>query len=103
MKLDIRLRFEAERDIEDAAQWYESQRQGLGHEFVDSVESTLDRIRENPSAYPVVHRNSRRALIQKFPFGIHYVISENTVVVFAVIHGSRHPKRWKSRTRRERK
>ena len=98
MTYNVRIRPDAERDIEDAAQWYELQRQGLGHEFMDSVEQTLNRISENPSLYPVVHRGSRRALIRKFPFGVHYVVTGDSVVVIAVMHVRRDPRRWKSRT-----
>ena len=98
MTYNVRIRPDAERDIEDAAQWYELQRQGLGHEFMDSVEQTLNRISENPSLYPVVYRSSRRALTSRFPFGVHYVVNGGTVVVMAVMHARRHPHRWKSRT-----
>ncbi|XOZ32169.1 type II toxin-antitoxin system RelE/ParE family toxin [Halomonadaceae bacterium KBTZ08] len=98
MTYNVRIRPDAERDIEEAAQWYELQRQGLGHEFMDSVQQTLNRISENPSLYPVVHRNSRRALISKFPFGVHYVVTGDTVVVIAVMHGRRHPNWWKERS-----
>ena len=71
---------------------------GIGHEFMDSVEQTLNRISENPSLYPVVHRDSRLALTRKFPFGVHYVVADSTVVVIAVMHARRHPRRWKSKT-----
>lgn len=97
MTYTVRIRPDAERDLEDAAQWYELQRQGLGHEFLDSVEQTLNLISETPSLFPAVHRQSRRALIHKFPFGVHYVVSGEAVVIIAVMHGSRDPKRWKSR------
>ena len=98
MTYAVRIRPDAERDLEDAANWYELQRQGLGLEFLDSVEETLGLIQKHPSMFPVVHKNSRRALIHKFPFGVHYVIADETIVVLAVMHGSRDPKRWKSRT-----
>ena len=98
MTYAVRIRPDAERDLEDAANWYELQRQRLGLEFLDSVEETLGLIQKHPSMFPVVHKNSRRALIHKFPFGVHYVIADETIVVLAVMHGSRDPKRWKSRT-----
>lgn len=39
--LGVRLREEAERDLVMAASWYEEQRAGLGHEFLDKVLSVL--------------------------------------------------------------
>ena len=94
----VRIRPDAEWDIEDAARWYESQQRGLGRAFLDSVSETLHLIQENPLAFPRVHRDSHRALIRRFPFGVHFVISEDAIVVIAVMHGSRDPRRWKTRT-----
>jgi len=94
----IHIRPDAEIDIEEAAIWYEKQREGLGNEFLDEVQATLDIIEENPYLYAVVHRNTHRALIHRFPFGIFYRIEHNLLIVIAVLHGSRHPKRWQKRT-----
>lgn len=98
MSLDVRLRPEAERDLSDAARWYEEQRPGLGHEFLDEVLEVFSTIVETPQMYPNVHRNTRRALIHRFPFGVYYRVEETTIVVIAILHGSRDPHRWKSRT-----
>ena len=98
MSLKVFLRPEAEADIEDAATWYDRQRKGLGQEFLDDVLVALDTISENPNIYPVVYRQSRRAVVRRFPFGIFYRVDEGLVVVLAVMHGSRHPRRWKKRT-----
>ncbi len=98
MSLKVHLRPEAEADIEDAATWYERQREGLGQNFFDDVLIALDAISENPNIYPVVHRQTRRAVVHRFPFGIFYRVGEDSVVVLAVMHGSRHPRQWKKRT-----
>ena len=93
MSLKVYLRPEAETDIEEAAIWYEEQRQGLGQEFLDDVLSLCETVSENPAIYPVVHRRTRRALIRRFPFGVYFRIEDKQVIVVAVIHGSRHPRR----------
>lgn len=98
MSLKVHLRPEAEADIEDAATWYDRQRKGLGQEFLDDVLVAVDTISENPNIYPVVYRQTRRAVVRRFPFGIFYRVDEGSVVVPAVMHGSRHPRRWKKRT-----
>lgn len=49
-------------DIEDAYQWYESQRPGRGADFLAALRSTQDRVIENPEAYPILHRDTRRAV-----------------------------------------
>ena len=98
MTLSVHLRPEAEQDIEDAAGWYEKQLVGLGNEFLDEVLVTLERVAELPSLYPAIYRNTQRALIHRFPFGIYYRIAGEQVVVVAVMHARRHPTRWKKRT-----
>jgi plasmid stabilization system protein ParE len=95
--VEIRLRREAEDDLEDAAAWYESQRTGLGQQFLDEVLAALATIAEMPLGYAVIYRNTRRAWMRRFPFGIFYQMESDGVIVIAVIHGSRHPRRWQGR------
>lgn len=64
MKNAIYFRPEAEKDIEEAAIWYEKQRKGLGEEFIGEIERALEVISDNPDMYAVVHRNTRRTLIR---------------------------------------
>ncbi len=98
MTLSVHLRPEAEQDIEEAASWYENQSNGLGNKFLDEIVATLDRLALLPSLYPIIHRNTQRALTHRFPFGIYYRVENEQIVVFAVMHGSRNPARWKKRT-----
>jgi plasmid stabilization system protein ParE len=93
----VRLREEAERDLAAAAAWYEQQRAGLGHESLDEALSAFHLIAEQALSYPVVHRNSR-ALMTYFPFGVYFRVEQPQIVVVAIIHGSRHPRRWQGRT-----
>ena len=97
MNCEVRLREEADRDLTEAALWYELHRPGLGHEFIDEAARALNGIAQHPLAYPVVWREIRRALLNRFPFGIFFRISNDTVVVLAIMHGSRHPQNWKGR------
>lgn len=98
MNRTVRLREEADEDLASAASWYEQQRVGLGHEFLDDALSVFRLVAERPLSYPLVHRNTRRALMTRFPFGIYFRVEQTQIVVVAVIHGSRHPHRWQSRT-----
>ena len=51
----IEFRPAAAADLEEAADWYEAKRSGLGLEFLDAVRATLARISENPKLYPALH------------------------------------------------
>jgi len=98
MTFAIRLRAEAENDLQNAAVWYESQRLRLGHDFLDAVEELFVRISENPLQFPILHRGTRRALLSRFPFGVFFRVQDQTLIVLAVMHASRNPIRWRDRT-----
>ena len=53
-------------DVEDAYQWYDSQRAGLDEEFLGAVRATLESLIANAESFPVVHRQTRRALLDVF-------------------------------------
>ena len=85
-------------DIEEAYLWYEKQRTGLGEEFLDAVDSLLNKIVAHPTAYPIIHREARRALLHRFPYAVFFRDYGEVVVVLACMHGRRDPIRWKART-----
>ncbi|HXW13105.1 MAG TPA: type II toxin-antitoxin system RelE/ParE family toxin [Terriglobia bacterium] len=84
-------------DIEEAYRWYERQRRGLGEEFLTGVDAMLQALAEHPAAYAVIYRETRRALLRRFPYAIFYRLYDETVIVIACMHGRRDPKRWKGR------
>jgi toxin ParE1/3/4 len=92
------IRPEAEAEIEEAYHWYEGQRDGLGADFLLCLEEGLEKLRKNPEMYPVVHKNVRRLLIRRFPYGIFYIARQDVTTILAVFHGHRDPKGWKSRS-----
>jgi len=94
----IIIRPEAESDIDDAYQWYESQRKGLGDNFLLCIEEALSRASRNPLIYSILYKEVRRVLIHRFPFGIFFINRENSISVLAVMHARRSPSTWKERT-----
>ena len=91
------LRPQAEAELLDARDWYEDQRPGLGGAFAAEVDRALARIVQAPSVYPRVQAETRRALAPRFPYAIYFHAMPDEIVVVAVIHGRRHPRRWQSR------
>ena len=84
-------------DIEDAFQWYESRQIGLGEEFLEAVQEAVRVVQAHPERYPVLWRHTRRALLERFPYGLYYRIHEERIVIVACMHGRRSPRRWQSR------
>ena len=91
------LRAAAAADVEEAYAWYEAQREGLGDEFLAAVQAALESILHHPEAAPIVHREIRRVLLRRFPYGIHYRLIDDEVVVVACFHAKRHPRLWSAR------
>ena len=98
MSFVVQFRPEAETDLFEAAEWYEGQSPGLGTSFLNEILITCETISEHPKLYAEIYRDIRRAVIQKFPFGVYYRIHSSRILIYAVMHGSRSPKRWKQRT-----
>lgn len=80
MTSDFVVRPEAEADIDEAYQWYQSRSVGLGDRFLDAVEETIGSIRESPQRFPEKHREPdlsiRRALVDGFPYGVFFIWAE---------------------------
>ncbi|HEV2949635.1 MAG TPA: type II toxin-antitoxin system RelE/ParE family toxin [Gemmataceae bacterium] len=95
--ISVILRPEAEWDLAEARDWYEGHRVGLGEEFLAAVQEILERIRESPESYAVVYRGIRWARLRRFPYLAYYRVIDKSIEVLAVLHGSRHPRVWRSR------
>jgi len=93
----ILVRPEAEADIDSSVGWYEGQEPGLGMDFLDEARAMQLRIREFPLQFPEVSARVRRALLDRFPFALYFLLDAETVVLFAVLHQRRDPSEWRSR------
>jgi toxin ParE1/3/4 len=97
MNRPIIFRRAARAEFDDAANWYEGMRPGLGAAFTRAVQQVLDRIAGKPEFYPKVHHDVREALVRGFPYCVYYREEPGYVLVLSVFHTSRDPKIWQSR------
>ena len=97
MSRKLIIRPEAEADLTEAFEWYETRVTGLGLEFIRTVDSLFNSIIRNPQAYPIVHKTARRALTRKFPYEVFFMVDDDRVVIVAVFHARRSPQRWQER------
>ena len=95
MKLIIRP--EAEAELLEAIDWYESRGPGLGADLLRCVDACLERIRRHPEAHPVVHRSTRMAIVRRFPYLVLYRTMEDDISVIAIFHAKRNPMIWRKR------
>lgn len=102
MKASVRFESEAEHEYRAAAAWYEKRRTGLGTEFLDAVDATVDQIVCFPNAGARVPRVPadlpvRRAPVKRFPYHVVYLQVQTTIRVLAIAHDRRKPRFWKRR------
>lgn len=89
----------AKEDIREATRWYNKQQKGLGKRFITEIRKKVHFIRQNPKGSNIRYNSVRTAVLNMFPFMVHYTIDEKnkTIIVSAVLHTSRDPKLWKNR------
>jgi toxin ParE1/3/4 len=95
--LSVRLLPEARAEFDQATDWYEEQRAGLGATFVARIREVLSHIAADPTRHATVYLGIRKALVPKFPYVILYREEPDEIVVVSVFHTSRDPALWKSR------
>jgi len=88
-----------QREIVEAAAWYEERQEGVGERFVQRIREKIAMIRGNPYLYQKRYRHMRSAALQQFPYNIHYAVNETEqcVVILAVVHSGRDPEEMKKR------
>ena len=97
MSYQLIIREEAEQDFQEAYNWYEAQRGGLGDEFTLSLDACMSSIIRNPNIYQSKYKGVRIGLTRRFPFGIYYFVINKRIIVIGILHISRNPKIWKTR------
>lgn len=95
--MDIRLAFLARQEVNEAADYYEASRPGLGTEFTDEFDVVYERIKLHPHAGTRFRKNYRLQILSRFPYTVYYSVNEDEIVIFAVAHQHRKPGYWKRR------
>ena len=93
----VRLLQPAEREMLDAACYYQSQSKVLSVEFLEKVGSAFHDIAMNPERCPVICHEIRRRRVYRFPYAVLYRIESAEIIVVAVAHLRRRPEYWTER------
>ena len=86
----IKILSVAEDDLEEGYQFYESQADGLGTYFLDTLYSDIDSLSYFAGMHRVVF-GYNRLLSKRFPFAVYYRVVDDVVLVFAVLDCRRNP------------
>jgi plasmid stabilization system protein ParE len=97
MRKPVRLLPEARVEFNEATDWYERQRKGLGTTFVARVREAIGRIATDPRRHVAVYLDVRKVLVSRFPYVVLYRDDPDEVLVISIFHTSRDPSIWRSR------
>jgi len=86
----IEILDEAEKDIAVAMSFYESQSEGLGKYFLDSIFSDIESLHIYAGIHIVIS-DYYRLLSKRFPFSIYYKMKNKTIYVYAVLDCRKNP------------
>ena len=93
--MKVRFASTAERELKEAMDFYESEHQGLGAEFLAEVEATTDLIQSFPLAWTSLSPRTRRCRIRRFPYGLFYQVRrDEEILIVSVMDLRRDPQRW---------
>ena len=89
---------DAERELEEAENYYDNIDEQLGDRFRAEVEVSIARILAFPKLWHPLTKTVRRRRLSSFPYGIIYrAKSEDEIRILAVMHLHREPGYWRSR------
>jgi hypothetical protein len=80
----------AQRDLISGFRFYESQAQGLGRYFLDSLFADVELLAAYGGIHPIVF-GYHRCLSKRFPFAIYYRVDAGIVYIRAILDCRRHP------------
>jgi plasmid stabilization system protein ParE len=95
--MTFRFHPEARAELNHSVDFYEERQTRLGLEFLEEVYSAIQLIIEFPKAFPKQSKNTRKCLVNRFPFAIIYQIKPDEIFIVAIAHLSRKPGFWKKR------
>lgn len=81
-----------------AARFYETQRRGLGLDYIDEVRRAVDALIAFPGLGHRFSKRLDRIVLRRFPYALIYRAEPRAVVVVAVAHLRRRPGYWRRRT-----
>jgi hypothetical protein len=84
----------AERELNEAAQYYDVEEPGLGSSFLREIGRCLQSIEAYPEAGAILCGSVRRRLLRQFPYALLYKIKPSGLRILAVMNLRRRPAYW---------
>lgn len=89
----IVYRIKALEEYEKSVEWYGQRSTRAAENFIVAVKEKLEIIKNHPTRNKKKYKNYYEASLKKYPFTIVYIIEESTIVIIAIYHHKRNPKK----------
>jgi hypothetical protein len=63
---------DAEKELIEDAKFYEQRAAGLGADFLDSVDTAVEQIVQDPQRFPIIEENIQRCRVKRFPYCVYF-------------------------------
>ncbi|MEN9977990.1 MAG: hypothetical protein RLZZ569_615 [Bacteroidota bacterium] len=80
--------------IDKAADWFFEQTPGLEKKFLQDLSQQMEYIKENPLGVQMRYKFVRIKFLEKFDFGIHFIIENQTIFVLSIYHTHQNSEDW---------
>ena len=88
---------DAEIEYTESLIWYSARSESAATAFDAEFNQAISEIESDPQRYPFCDERHQFYLMCRFPFRIIYRVTDDTILVVAVAHGSREPNYWTDR------
>lgn len=89
----------ARKELIDAIDYYNECQDKLGLIFAEEVYKSIQLILQFPQAWSPFSKNTRRCIMNRFPYGIIYQEIKNKILIIAVMQLNREPLCWHKRVK----
>lgn len=91
--MQVILKEPAVADIREIYVWYESQKAGLGEEFLEDFDLLLPYLENYPQSFSIKYKKLRAVSLARFPFLVYYQISSKTIYIHRISHQKRNQRK----------
>ena len=89
----------ARKELIDAIDYYNECQDKLGIIFAEEIYKSIQLILQFSQAWSPFSKNTRRCIMNRFPYGIIYQETKNKIIIIAVMQLNREPLYWHKRVK----
>ena len=89
MEYTVFLSEEAKFNLQESADYYLKVSANLNQRFEKELDNCITSLKREPFLYQIRYKNIRIAYLENFPFGIHFIIEKEAILILKILHTKR--------------